>query len=80
MTENDWNEIEVKKITSTNNEDSDIVFVLCATMEDASKITSKAANLPKNNKENDPRIIMFVDKKAKKRYDAIQNVAKTMRY
>ena len=56
-----------------------MVFVTFKTVEDAAKMTAKAKNLPKKNLPNDPRIIMYVDQRAKKRYDSIQNIAKTIR-
>ena len=78
-TEEDWDKINVTEIDQTNNEDSDIVFVTCATHDDASKITSKARNLPVSNNKDDPRLIMYVDPRATKRYNVILNIAKTLK-
>ena len=79
MNETEWDGIDVTKIALTNTENSDIAFITFKTFEDAAKVTSKAHNLPKNNLPNDPRLIMYVDQRAKKRFDAVQNIAKTIR-
>ena len=36
-------------------------------------------NLPKTSSKSDPRIEMFIYQRARKRYHAIQNIAKTLR-
>ena len=75
----DWNEIKVKKITQTNAEESDVIYITLETIEDTTKITSKANKLPKTNNETDPRLVMYVDQRSRKRYNAIQNIAMTLR-
>ena len=47
--------------------------------DEAAKLTSKARNLPQNGNENNPRFVTYVDPRARKRYNAIQIVAKTIR-
>ena len=79
MKESDWNDLKVNKIALTNSEDADIVFITFDTIEDAARMTSLARNLPQTNQPNDPRFVMFIDPRAKKRYNAIQNIAKTVR-
>ena len=79
MTEDDWDDLQVTEIAQTNSDESDIIFVTCATRDDITKITSKVKNLPNTNDKDDPRIVMYVDPRAKKRYNAIQNIAKTIR-
>ena len=79
MNDRDWDQINIDSIQQTTSEDSDIVFIKCKTIEDASKITSRAKNLPKTGGRNAPRLVMHVDAKARSRYKAYQNIAKTMR-
>ena len=40
---------------------------------------SKAKNLPHDDSGNGPRIIMYIDKKAKARHRAFVQIAKTLR-
>ena len=77
MTEEDWDNIEVENIIQSEN--SDIMFVQCRTQEDAARMTSKAKNLPRESGPNTPRIMMYVDKRARKCHKALLNIAKTMR-
>ena len=77
MTEADWNLMQVDKIQTTDN--SDIIFVKFKTQNDATTMTSKARNLPSDTGPNTPRLIMHVDVRAKKRHQAILQIAKTMR-
>ena len=79
ITETDWNKIEVTEIEHTNAKDSEIVFVTCTTREDASRISAKAHNLSNSNSREEPRIIMYVDPHANKCFNAIQNIARTIR-
>ena len=77
MTDKDWTSIQVEELMTADN--SDIVFIRCKTYEDAAKITGNAKNLPGDSGPNSPRIIMYVDVRAKKRHKAILNIAKTLR-
>ena len=67
LTEKDWNEIKIIEMEQTNGEDSDIVFLTCATREDASRITANAKYLPNTNNKDDPRLVMYVDPRSKKK-------------
>ena len=40
MTDNDWEDVNIEEITTTNN--SDIVFIKCQTKSDAAKLTVRA--------------------------------------
>ena len=77
MTEQDWDQMEVENIIQSQN--SDIIYIQCKNQEDASRITSKAKNLPKDTGPETPKIIMYVDKRARKRHKALLNIAKSMR-
>ena len=79
LTDEDWDDIHIREIRQTNSEEADIIFIERETREDAAKITVKAKNLVNNNKVDDPRLVMFVDKRATKRFNAIQNIARTNR-
>ena len=79
MKDEDWDEIDVSEISQTNSDEANIIFIKCKTREGISKITSRAKNLPNTNQENDPRLVMYVDARAKKRYSAIQSIAKSIR-
>ena len=79
ISETDWDDINVTEIAQTNTEESDIVLITCETMEDTARITANARNLPVTNNKDNPRLIMYVDLRAKKRYNAILNIAKTIR-
>ena len=79
MDDEAWDEIKIKEIFQTNSDDSNIVFINCETIEDASRISSQARHLPKTSQENAPRLVMYVDPRARKRFNAVHNVAKTIR-
>ena len=77
MIENNWNEMSIDKIQTTDN--SDIIFIKFKNQSDATRMTSKARNLPTDSGQNTPRLVMHVDTRAKKRHQAILQIAKTMR-
>ena len=77
MTEKDWDTIAITDITMNVN--TDIVFVTFGTKEDVTKFTSRARNLPTNQGEDTPKLVMFVDRRASKRYKAVMNIAKSIR-
>ena len=79
ITEQEWKSIHIEEITQTYTEDSDILFLCCKSPDDASKITSKARNLPPDPTGQGPRLVMYIDKRACAQYRAFQNVAKTLR-
>ena len=62
-----------------SNDDADIVFLTFFNWEEAVKLIARARNLPQTNNPEDPRFVMYVDPRARKRYNAIQNIAKTIR-
>ena len=67
MTDREWDEIEIDKITQTYTEGSNILFLKCRTQEDTVKITSKAKHLPQDSTGEEPRLVMYVDNRAKSR-------------
>ena len=77
MSDRDWDTIQIKSITLTEN--SDIAFINCLTHDDAKEFTSRAANIPHDNNENAPRMVMYIDRRAAKRHKAIATIAKTIR-
>ena len=77
--EDEWNNIKVTEIEQTNSKDSDIVFITFENREEAAKLTSCASNIPNNGGDDAPCLIMYTDPRAKKRYKAIQAVAKAIR-
>ena len=79
ITDEEWSSIQVEEITQMYAEDSNIIFLRCKTQDDISKITSKARNLPHDSTGQGPRLVNYVDKRAKARYRAIQQIAKTIR-
>ena len=79
MEEQQWNSIQVEKIVQSPSESGDIIFLTCQSAEDVSIITSHAKNLPQGGNPNAPRIVMYVDPKARARYAAVQSIAKTIR-
>ena len=78
MEEQDWNSIQVEKLVQSSSESGDIIFLSCQSAADVSTITSHARNLPQGGNPNDPRIIMYVDPKARVRFSAIQLITKTI--
>ena len=79
MSETDWNQIDIDQIHQTITEDSDIIFVKCHTQADTQIITSHAKNLPVDESGNGPRLVNFIDNRAKARYRGYQQIAKTLR-
>ena len=77
VTEDDWKEMEIEQIQSTEN--SDIVFMKFKNQNGATMLTSRAQNLPNDTGPNTPRLVMHIDIRAKKRHQAILQVAKAMR-
>ena len=77
MTEQEWNTIKISDITI--NENSYIAFITVKTKDDISKFTIKAKNLPKEQNNDTPKLIMYVDKRAAKRHKAFLNIAKSIR-
>ena len=77
MEDRDWDMIEITNIILTDN--SDIVFVNCKNQNDATELTSRAKNLPKDDSNNGPRLMMHVDRRAMKRHKAILAIAKSIR-
>ena len=77
MSEEEFESIEIETILMADN--SDILFIKCRTQDDATKFTSKAKNLPQENTDKSPRIIMYVDRRASKRHRAIMTIAKSIR-
>ena len=51
----------------------------CHSPHDAMKLTSRVKNLPQDTAGNGPRIVMFIDKRAKARHRAFQQIARTLR-
>ena len=49
------------------------------TIDDISILTSKAYKLPNTNRKTDPRFVMYIDPRARRRHSAIQTIAKTIR-
>ena len=66
MEDDKWNELNMMKIVQTEN--GYIVFMIFYTIDDVTKLTSKAKNLPKSKGENDPCFVMYVDPHAKKNF------------
>ena len=60
-------------------DNSDVVFICCKTQDDVNKFTSRARNIPQETGPNQPRLVMYVDRRASKRHKAIVKIAKTMR-
>ena len=77
MEDRDWDSLQIQNIVLTDN--SDIVFVNCKSQNDATQLTSRAKNLPKENNTNSPRMMMHVDRRAMKRHKAILAIAKSVR-
>ena len=68
MTEKDWDMVTIEEIIV--NENTDMVFLRCTSHEVASRVSSKARNLPKDSNNEGPRLMMHVDQRALKRYRA----------
>ena len=79
LTEEDWDKITIKEIRQTSAEESGIIFMECESRDDVALITSKARNLSNSGDTNNPRLVMYVDKRSKKRFNAIQIIAKSIR-
>ena len=79
ITDKEWSSIQLEEIQQTYSEDSNILFLKCKSAIDAMKITSRAHNLPTDNSGNGPRLVQFIDKRARARHRAFQLVAKTLR-
>ena len=77
MTDRDWDCIQIKNITMIEN--SDIVFINCASQDDARMFTSRAKNIPQENTDNSPCMVMYVDRRAAKRHKAFITIAKSIR-
>ena len=78
MEEETWESIQIEEVIV--NENSDTIFLRCKTTTDASKFTARARNLPQDLDPTEaPRLNMWVDQRASKRYKAIQAIAKAMR-
>jgi len=73
-----WNDIDIVEIYQTDGEES-ILFIKCASQEDAAKITAHAVNLPASSDQSAPRLGMHIDQRARLRHRAIQRVAKSIR-
>ena len=79
ITDSEWTSIQIDEIIQTYSEELDILFLKCRTSADTTKITSHACNLPQDSNGTDPRLVQFIDKRAKAQYRAFQVVAKTLR-
>ena len=77
MTDKDWEDIHIENIQMTEN--SDIIFINFKTKDDVTKFTSRAKNLLQDQGPDTPKLVMYVDQRAKKRYKAIVTIAKSMR-
>ena len=77
MTDEDWEDIVIEDIQTTDN--SDIIFLNFRTKDDVTKFTSRAKDLPKNQGQNGPRLVMFVDRRGMKRHKAYMTIAKSLR-
>ena len=77
MEDRDCDLIEIENIILTEN--SDIVFMHCKNQEDATKLMSRAKNLPKENTTNGQHMMMHVDHCAMKHHKAILAITKSMR-
>ena len=79
ITDEEWDTIKLDEIYQTYSEDSDIIFMKCHSPHDAMKLTSRVKNLPQDKTGQGPRIVMFIDKRAKARHRAYQQIARTLR-
>ena len=79
ISDEEWKSIQLEEISLTYSPESDILFMCCKTPADATKITSRARNLPPDPTGQGPRLVMFIDKRARARYRAFQSIAKTLR-
>ena len=75
ITDEEWNSIKLDEIYQTYSEDSDIIFMKCHSSHDAMKLTSRVRNLPQDSTGQGPRIVMYIDKRAKARHRAFQQIA-----
>ena len=79
MTDNDWNDVKIKKITQPISDEAEIVFLSFEDRDEITKLTSRAKYLSQSKEENSPRFVTYVDPRARKRFNAIQVVAKSIR-
>ena len=79
MPDDTWDSIQVESITAATTDTSDIIYIRCKTIEDASKITTLAKNLPKDSGPTGPKISMHIDQRARARFNEINAIAKTLR-
>ena len=54
MNYNDWDDLKILKITPSNHEEADLVFLKCQNRDETAKLTSRAKYLPQNLGENNP--------------------------
>ena len=79
LNEESWDSIQLEEIVQTQSEGSDIIFLKCKEDKDAQIITQNAKNLPQDPDGGGPRLVSFIDRRAKARHRAYLQVAKTLR-
>ena len=56
-----------------------LIFIKFESYEDVALVNSKARNLPNSNQRESPRLVMYIDARARTRYRAFQSIARTIR-
>ena len=79
LSEDSWDSIQLEELVQTQTEGSDIIFLKFKEDKDAQAITQNAKNLPQDPDGNGPRLVAYIDKRAKARHRAFLQVAKTLR-
>ena len=79
LSEDSWDSIQLEELVQTQSEGSDIIFLKFKEDKDAQAITQNAKNLPQDPDGSGPRLVSFIDKRAKARHRAFLQVAKTLR-
>ena len=78
MADTQWDSIRLDGIYQTHTEESNIIFMKCKAASEVQKITAHAKNLPPDDTSHGPRLVNYIDKCAKARHHAFQQVAKTL--
>ena len=79
LSEESWDSIQMEEIVQTQTEGSDIIFIKCKEEKDAQMITQNAKNLPQDTEGHGPRLVSYIDTRAKARHRAYIQIAKTLR-
>ena len=79
LSEESWDSIQMEEIVQTQSEGSDIIFIKCKEEKDAQMITQNAKNLPQDTEGQGPRLVSYIDSRAKARHRAYIQIAKTLR-